>query len=61
MRKLLLLGVLPLLVGCTNGGMGIGYNGPGYPSEPGTYTCTTAGASAANYCATGEHPHLCDC
>ena len=20
-----------------------------------------AGASAANYCATGEHPHLCDC
>ena len=60
MKNLLLITPL-LLMGCTNGGMGFGYNGPGYPSEPGTYTCTTAGASAANYCATGEHPHLCDC
>jgi hypothetical protein len=60
MKKLLLLTPL-LLMGCTSDGMGFGYNGPGYSSSPGTYTCTTAGASAANYCATGEHPHLCDC
>ena len=60
MKKLLLLTPF-LLMGCTNGGMGFGYNGPGFPRSPGTYTCTTAGAIAANYCATGEHPHLCDC
>ena len=60
MKNILLLTPL-LLMGCSNGGLGFGYNGPGYPSSPGTYTCITAGASAANYCATGEHHHLCDC
>jgi len=59
MRKLLLLAPL-LLTGC-DGGYGFGYNGPGYPSQPSSYTCETAGDNAANYCATGEHPNLCGC
>ena len=41
--------------------MGFGYNGPGYPSQPASYTCESAGSNAAAYCATGEHPNLCDC
>ena len=65
MRKLLLLGVLPLLVGCTNGGMGFGYNGGGVnwnpPGTAGEYTCESAGENAAAYYATGEHPNLADC
>ena len=66
MKKLLLLTPL-LLMGCTNGGMGFGYNG-GAPainwSNPGTadeYTCESAGENAAAYYATGEHPNLSDC
>ena len=54
-------------MGCTNGGMGFGYNG-GAPainwSNPGTadsYTCEEAGENAAAYYATGEHPNLADC
>ena len=58
MKKLLLLA--PLLVGCTNSGMGFGYNGPGYPSQPGSYTCEEVAMPEA-YCATGEHPNLCEC
>ena len=60
MKKLLLLAPL-LLTGCTNSGMGFGYNGPGYPSQPQSYTCETAGDNAAAYYATGEHPNLADC
>ena len=65
MRKLLLLGVLPLLVGCTDGGMGFGYNGGGVNwNPPGTadvYCCVSAGEYAEAYYATGEHPNLADC
>jgi len=67
MKKLFLLATAPFLVGCTNGGMGFGYNG-GAPSinwsNPGTadsYTCEEAGDNAAAYYATGEHPNLADC
>ena len=58
MKKLLLL--VPLLVGCTNhGGIAL----PDGFTMPGTadlYTCEEV-ADPANYCATGEHPNLCDC
>ena len=52
-------------MGCTNGGMGFGYNGGGVNwNPPGTadeYTCESAGENAAAYYATGEHPNLSDC
>ena len=66
MKKLLLLAAVPFLVGCTNGGYGFGYNGGGGAinwSNPGTadsYTCEEVAMPEA-YCATGEHPNLCDC
>ena len=64
MKHLLLLTPL-LLMGCTNGGYGFGYNGGGVNwNPPGTadsYTCEEAGENAAAYYATGEHPNLADC
>ena len=52
-------------MGCTNGGMGFGYNGGGVNwNPPGTadeYTCEEAGDNAEAYYATGEHPNLSDC
>ena len=63
MRKLSLLLLTPLLVGCDpSGGMGsINWSNPG---TPGVYSCEYAegiegGAQA--WCDTGEHPNLCDC
>ena len=56
MKKLLLLA--PLLVGCTNAGMGrINWSNPGVADS---YTCEEVTDPAA-YCATGEHPNLCEC
>ena len=64
MKHLLLLTPL-LLMGCTNGGMGFGYNGGGVnwnpPGQADEYTCESAGENAAAYYATGEHPNLADC
>jgi hypothetical protein len=64
MKNLLLITPL-LLMGCTNGGMGFGYNGGGVNwNPPGTadeYTCEEAGDNAEAYYATGEHPNLSDC
>ena len=64
MKNLLLITPL-LLMGCTNGGMGFGYNGGGVNwNPPGTadeYTCESAGDNAEAYYATGEHPNLSDC
>lgn len=58
MRKIVLLAA-PLLVGCTNGGMGsIDWSSPGTADS---YTCEEAGDNAAAYYATGEHPNLADC
>jgi len=52
-------------MGCTNGGMGFGYNGGGVnwnpPGQADEYTCESAGENAAAYYATGEHPNLADC
>tara|TARA_B100001094_G_C18071231_1_gene740119 strand:- start:217 stop:426 length:210 start_codon:yes stop_codon:yes gene_type:complete len=63
MIRLLLL--TPLLVGCTNGGGGFGYNGGGVnynpPGTAGSYTCESAGSNAQAYYDTGEHPNLADC
>ena len=63
MRKLSLILLTPLLVGCdVSGGMGsINWSNPG---TPGVYSCEYAegiegGAQA--WCDTGEHPNLCDC
>ena len=63
MRKLSLILLTPLLVGCDpSGGMGsINWSNPG---TPGVYSCEYAegiegGAQA--WCDTGEHPNLCDC
>ena len=60
MKKLLLITHLILLSGCNiSGGMGaIDWSMPG---DAGDYTCEDAGPLASSYCATGEHPHLCDC
>ena len=60
MKKLLLLTPLILLSGCNiSGGMGaIDWSMPG---DAGDYTCEDAGSLANSYCATGEHPHLCEC
>ena len=64
MKNLILITPL-LLMGCTNGGMGFGYNGGGVNwNPPGTadeYTCEEAGDNAEAYYATGEHPNLSDC
>ena len=64
MKNLLLITPL-LLMGCTTGGMGFGYNGGGVNwNPPGTadeYTCEEAGDNAEAYYATGEHPNLSDC
>ena len=64
MKNLLLITPL-LLMGCTNGGMGFGYNGGGVnwnpPGQADEYTCESAGENAAAYYATGEHPNLADC
>ena len=65
MKKLSLILLAPFLVGCTNGGMGFGYNGGGVnwnpPGTPDSYTCESAGDNASAYCDTGEHPNLCGC
>ena len=75
MKKLLLLGAVPFLVGCSDGGYGFGYNGGGSAGNysgfsymdtggAGSYTCEGvigSGSDPATYCATGEHPHLCEC
>lgn len=60
MKKLLLLPITLLLVGCdVSGGMGSWSN----PGTPGVYSCEYAegGAGAQAWCDTGEHPNLCDC
>jgi len=59
MNKRLLILLTPLLVGCDpSGGMGsINWTGPG---SAGDYTCEEVAMPEA-YCATGEHPNLCDC
>ncbi len=54
--------LLPLffvLAGCTNSGMGsIDWSTPG---KADAYTCEEAAGFTQQYCATGEHPNLCDC
>ena len=59
MKKLLLLPITLLLVGCDPScGMGaIDWSWPGVPDE---YECNQV-ADPAAWCATGEHPNLCDC
>ena len=57
-KRISLLLLAPLLVGCTNAGMGsINWSNPGVADS---YTCEEV-TDPANYCATGEHPNLCDC
>ena len=60
MKKLLLLTPLILLSGCNiSGGMGsVDWSMPGDAEE---YSCEEAGPFSSPYCATGEHPDLCDC
>ena len=62
MKRIKLLLLAPLLVGCTNhGGIALpdGFTMPGVPME---YTCEGVMPSAHHiYCETGEHPNLCDC
>ena len=51
---------LILLSGCNiSGGMGgVDWSMPGNADE---YSCEDTGPFASSYCATGEHPDLCDC
>ena len=60
MKKLLLITPLILLSGCNiSGCMGaIDWSMPGDADE---YTFEDSGPFASSYCATGEHPHLCEC
>ena len=64
MKKLLLLGAVPLIVGCTNHGGGFGSGPFNYmdTGSAGSYTCEGIMPTAHQmYCDTGEHPNLCDC
>jgi hypothetical protein len=58
MKKILFL--TPLLVGCNiSGGMG-SIDWGSFPGVPDEYECNQV-ADPAAWCATGEHPNLCDC
>ena len=61
MKKLLLLTPL-LLMGCTNHGGGFGSGPFNYMDTGGAgeYTCENT-SFHDHYCATGEHPNLCNC
>ncbi len=67
MKKLLL--VLPiLLAGCGLGMNNGGGGGRGLDSysfmntgSADSYTCEEVGDQRESYCATGEHPNLCNC
>ena len=55
-----------LITGCINAGGGGSYPAgwDPFPGIAGEYTCdsvTGSGGSTEDFCATGEHPHLCDC
>ena len=70
MKNLLLLTPF-LLMGCglgmNNGGGGSGYGLDAYSfmntGSAGSYSCTDVPDTytQGQYCATGEHPNLCDC
>ena len=60
MRKLSLILLTPLLVGCDpSGGMGSFNWSP--PGEPDGQTCESTAGFWQQYCGTGEHPNICDC
>ena len=59
MRKLTLILLTPLLVGC-DPSCGMGSIDWSYPGTPDEYECDNI-ADPASWCATGEHPNLCDC
>ena len=55
-----------MLTGCiTYGGGGGGSYPAGWnpfpPGKVGDYSCDDVGGNAPAYCATGEHPDLCNC
>ena len=62
-RNLFFLSLAALLTACANHGGGFGSlpggftMGPGVPEE---LTCENT-SFHEHYCATGEHPNLCDC
>ena len=60
------LPLVVLLTGCITSGGGAGGSHPaGWnpfpPGKAGDYSCDDVGGNAAVYCATGEHPDLCNC
>ena len=64
MAKILILFSIPLLTAC---GVGMNNGGGGGGSfklldtgDAGVYTCENT-SFHDHYCATGEHPNLCDC
>ena len=59
LRLRLLLLFVPLLTGCDPSG-GMGSINWSYPGTPGQYECDDV-ADPASWCATGEHPNMCDC
>ena len=61
-KRISLLLLAPLLVGCTNHGGGFGSGPFNYldTGNAGSYTCEEV-TDAVSYCATGEHPNLCEC
>ena len=66
MRNLFFLHLAVLLTGCITSGGGAGGSYPaGWnpfpPGKAGDYSCDDVGGNAPVYCATGEHPDLCNC
>ena len=69
LRNLLFLPLALFLTGCIGaGGGGSGYGIGAFDfmdtGDAGNYTCDSvkgSGGSTSDFCATGEHPHLCDC
>ena len=65
-RNLFFLPFAVFLTGCITSGGGAGGNYPaGWnpypPGKAGDYSCEDVGGDSLVYCATGEHPNLCDC
>ena len=66
LRNLFFLPFAVLLTGCITSGGGAGGSytacwNPYPPGKAGDYSCEDVGSDSHVYCATGEHPDLCNC
>ena len=64
LRNLFFLSLAALLTACSSQGGGFGSFKILDTGGAGNYTCDSvkdSGGSTSDFCATGEHPHLCEC